>query len=72
VLDNEDKMNFQEQDERAITASFLDVATMDIEISPTGFENPHNDQDSDLRSEEECDDLQFMDFEEQMKIYESM
>ena len=44
---------------------------MDIENDPLDLSPLHNDQDSDLRSEGE-EDLQFMDFEEQMKIYEKM
>ena len=64
--------DFKEQDEDTIAAEFVEVTTVDIENGPLDLEPLHNDQDSDLRSEEGEEDLQFMDFEEQMKIYEKM
>ena len=66
------RMNFQEQDAEAITPPELNETNLDIHISPNVSDNYNNEQDSDLRSMDDNDDLQFMDFEEQMKIYEKM
>jgi len=73
-LNDNPKKDLKEQDEDALDTAFVDVITVDIEYDQLDHDHLlHNDQDSDIKSEEgEEEDLQFMDFEEQLKLYEQM